>query len=132
MFLAFSMIFVAVRSFRNNEGGGYITFGRAFGLGTLVAFIASTLYVITWMIDFHFFIPDFADKYAAAMLAKAQAANLDAAKMAAKEKEMDDFKVMYKNPLIVVLMTYIEIFPLGLVLALISALVFKKKAVVAG
>ena len=128
MFLAFSMIFVAVRSYRKNEGGGYITFGKAFALGAIIAFIASTLYVITWMIDAHFFIPDFADRYAAAMLAKAQAAHMDAAKMAAKIKEMDDFKIMYKNPVMVVLMTYMEILPLGLVLALVSALVFKKKA----
>lgn len=128
MFLAFSMIFAAVRSYRKNEGGGYITFGKGFAIGAIVAFIASTMYVVTWMIDAHFFIPDFADKYAAAMLAKAQAANLDAAKMAAKVKEMDDFKVMYKNPVMVVLMTYMEILPLGLLLALVSALVYKKKA----
>ena len=130
MFIAFSMIFVAVRSYRNNEGGGYITFGKAFTLGAIIAFIASTMYVITWMIDAHFFIPDFADRYADTMLAKAQAAHLDATNMAAKVKEMDDFKVMYKNPIMVVLMTYMEILPLGLVLALISALVFKKKAAV--
>jgi len=130
MFLAFSMIFVGVRSFRSKEGGGSITFGKAFMMGTIIAFVASTMYVATWMIDAHFFIPDFADKYADAMLAKAQAEHLDAAKMAAKVKEMDDFKVMYKNPLMVVLMTYMEIFPLGLVLALISALIFKKKAAV--
>ncbi len=127
MFVAFSMIFVGVRSYRNNEGGGYITFGKAFTLGIIIAFIASTMYVVTWMIDFHFFIPDFADRYAAAMLAKAEAARLDAAKMAAKVKEMDDFKIMYKNPVMVVAMTYAEILPLGLVVALVCALIYKKK-----
>ncbi len=128
MFIAFSMMFVAVRSYRNKEGGGYITIGKAFSLGAVIAFIASTMYVITWMIYSHFFFPDFADKYAVAMLAKAQAAHLNAAKMAAKVKEMDDFKIMYRNPVMVVLMTYMEILPLGLVIALVCALIYKKKA----
>ena len=131
MFVAFSMIFVAVRSYRNNEGGGYITFGKAFKLGVIIALIGSTMYVITWMIDLHFFLPDFADMYAASEISKAQAAHKTAAEIAKITKDMDDFKVSYKNPVMVVLYTYMEILPVGLILALESALVFKKKVQVA-
>jgi len=127
MLICFSMIFGGVRSYRNHEGGGYISFGRAFGLGAIIALIASVMYVITWMLYSHFFMADFADKYAAAMLAKAQAANLDAAKMAAKVKEIDDFKAMYQKPVMVAIMTLMEILPVGVVMALISAGVYTKK-----
>ncbi|WP_309640972.1 hypothetical protein [Flavobacterium sp.] len=37
------------------------------------------------------------------------------------------YKEWYKNPLLVILMTYAEIFPIGLLIALISALILKKK-----
>lgn len=48
----------------------------------------------------------------------------------AKTKEMANFKEMYKNPLFVILITYSEVLPIGLVVALVSALILKKKQIV--
>ncbi len=47
MLIAFAFIFVAIRSFRDKQAGGFISFGKAFGMGLLIAAIASSLYVIT-------------------------------------------------------------------------------------
>ena len=131
MIIAFSMIFVGVKSFRDKHNGGMINFGKAFKIGLFISLIASTIYVAGWLINYYCFIPDFMDKYAAAMIAKAKASSLSADELAKKTAEMAQMKEWYKNPLFVILMTYVEILPVGLIVALISALVLKRKKIIA-
>jgi ethanolamine transporter EutH len=127
MLVALSFVFVGIKNYRDKYNEGLITFGKAFKIGILISLIASTLYVITWMIMFHFFIPDFMDKYAEHMLRQAQESGASAAEIAAKTSEMNSYKEMYKNPLMVILLTYAEIVPVGLLVTLVSALLLKKK-----
>lgn len=126
MIIAFSMIFVGIKSFRDKYNDGTIRFGKAFKVGFLITLIASTIYVLGWLINYYLFIPDFMDKYAAAMIAKAKTSGISAEELAKKTAEMAQMKEWYKNPLFVILMTYVEILPVGLVVALISALVLKR------
>lgn len=63
MVLAFSMIFVAVKTYRDKHLDGTISFGKAFRIGLLITLIASTIYVLTWEISFHYFVPDYMEKY---------------------------------------------------------------------
>ena len=129
MIIAFSMIFVGIKSFRDKYSVGIINFGKAFKVGLFISLIASTIYVLSWLITYYCFMPDFMDKYAAAMLTKAQASGISADKLAEETAEMAQMKEWYKNPLFVILMTYVEILPVGLVVSLISAFVLKRKTV---
>src|SRR5215212_6247873 len=63
--IAFSMIFVGVKNYRDKYNGGVISFGKAFKVGFFITLIASTIYVIVWLIEEHFFFPDFMEKYTA-------------------------------------------------------------------
>src|ERR1700752_2227318 len=78
MALAFSFIFVGIKNFRDKQNGGTITFGKGFLLGFMISLIASTLYVITWGVEFHFFMPDFIDKYSAMQVKELQGSGLSA------------------------------------------------------
>ena len=127
MLLAFSLIFVAIIRFRDKYNNGVISFGKAFRIGLYITLIASTIYVVAWLIDFYVFIPDFADKYAAHMLEKLKSNGASAAEITSTTQQMDSFKEMYKNPVLVVLFTYIEILPVGLLLSLICELFLKRK-----
>jgi hypothetical protein len=60
-------------------------------------------------------------------LSELKARGLPQAEMDAKIKEMDYFREMYKNPLIKIGLTYLEIFPLGLVITLLCAAILKRK-----
>jgi hypothetical protein len=127
MVLAFMLVFFGIRSYRENVGGGAITFGRAFAVGILIAIISSICYVIAWEILYFNFMPDFMDKYAAHAIDQARASGASAAAIQQKTQEMQQFKQMYSNPFFNAAMTFIEPFPVGLLITLISAAILRKK-----
>ena len=73
MLVAFSLIFVAVKNYRDKQNGGVISFGKAFKIGLLIALIGSTMYVIMWALLYNFYMPDFMDRYCAQMIENAKA-----------------------------------------------------------
>ena len=62
MVLAFLLIFFGIKSYRDNVAGGSVSFGRAFGVGMLIAVVSSMCYVATWEVIFFNFMPDFLDR----------------------------------------------------------------------
>ncbi len=127
MLLGFSFIFVATKIIRDKYNGGIISFGQAFKVGFYITLIASTVYVVIWLIDYYFFMPDFMEQYSARALEKLKASGAGAAKLAEEKASMDKFNKMYKNPFFNALLTYTEILPVGLIVSLISALLLRKK-----
>jgi hypothetical protein len=117
-----------IRSYRENVGGGHITFGRAFAVGILITLISCICYVIAWEIIYFNFLPDFAEKYTAYMVEKARAAGANQQAIEATVQEMKNMKVMLDNPLINAAMTFIEPFPVGLIITTISAAILRKKS----
>jgi hypothetical protein len=126
--LSLLLSFFGIRSYRDNVQNGQITFGKAFLVGLSITVISCLCYVVTWQIIYYNFMPDFMDKYGAQVLQKMQASGATAAAIQQKSEELNKFKVMYKNPLFNAAMTFIEPFPVGLVITLLSAAVLRKKA----
>jgi hypothetical protein len=127
MLLSFIAVFFGIRSYRENHGGGTITFGKAFKVGILITLITCAVYVIGWEIVYWGFIPDFGDKFAALTLEKARADGQSAAELAELSASMERFKVWYRNPFFNVGMTFLEVFPVGLVMTLVSAAILRRK-----
>ena len=127
MVLAFLLVFFGIRSYRENVGGGQISFGRAFSVGILIVLIASVMYVVTWEILYYNFIPDFADKYTAHLLEKSRAAGASPEQLAAEQEKMNSMKWMLSNPLINGAVTFLEPLPVGLVFTLLSAAILRRR-----
>jgi hypothetical protein len=123
--LSFLLVFFGIRSYRDNARG-QITFSKAFAVGIGITLISCICYVVTWEILYFNFLPDFMDKYSAHVIEKARASGASAAAILAKVDQMKKYKVMCDNPLINAAMTFIEPFPIGLVITLISAAVLRR------
>lgn len=132
MLIAFSLVFVGIRNYRDKYNEGVISFGKAFKTGIMIVLIASTMYVVAWLIDYFFFIPDFLEKYAAHTLDKLKAGGASQAEIDQQTKQMASFGRMYKNPFFNAMMTYTEILPVGLIVTLISSLILKRKTPLIG
>jgi hypothetical protein len=129
MILAFSLIFVAVKNYRDNYNSGIITFGKALKIGLFITLIASTVYVIIWMIDYSYFLPNFGERYQAQVLAELKAGGASAGVIQKQGAEMAVTMEKYKtSPTFRAMFTYLEIVPVGIVISLIAALILKNKS----
>ena len=123
MLLAFIFVVLGIKQQRDTNNG-FISLGKAFLTGFWITLIISTIYVVVWLIIFYNFFPNFAEHYTDMAIAKASPDEVTQV-----TEEMNSFKEMYKNPIMVILLTYMEILPLGIVFSLISALILKKKQI---
>jgi hypothetical protein len=117
-----------VRSYRENVAGGHLTFGRGFAVGILITLISCACYVGTWEIVYYKFMPGFAEKYAAHMVERAKASGARQQKLDETEQKAKQFEHMYHNPAVNVALTFMEVFPIGLAVTLLSAGILRKKA----
>jgi hypothetical protein len=121
MLIALSAIFVAIKRQRDEEGGGVIRFWPAFGLGLGISVVAGLFYVAAWELALATTASDFIDSFTAGAVAEKKAAGAGAAELARYAAEMEQLKRDYANPLFRLPMTFLEIFPVGVLVSLISA-----------
>jgi hypothetical protein len=121
MLVALSMVFVGVRQYRDKTLGGVIRFVPALLVGLGISVVAGLLYACAWEISLVFMKWDFSAYYANAMVEQARASGADEQGIAAAAERAADFTQMYANPLIRFPMTFLEIFPVGILVSLISA-----------
>lgn len=121
MVLALSLIFFGVKRLRDRELGGVIRFGPALLAGLGISAVAGVIYVIGWEITQA--VTDFAfiESYSSAAVEAARAKGASATEIAAVIAQMDEFRRQYANPFFRLPMTFIEIFPVGCLISLISA-----------
>jgi hypothetical protein len=125
MLLAFCTIFIAIKRRRDEVCGGVIRFWPAFALGLGITFVASLVYVAAWEIGQALSGGDFAAVYSHAIIEQKRAAGLSGEALARLTAEMADFRRSYANPLYRLPMTFAEIFPVGVLVSLVAAALFR-------
>src|SRR5688500_12279118 len=105
--LAFMLVFFGIRSYRENVGGGTITFGRAFAVGILITVISSLCYVLAWQIFYYNFMPDFFEKYSAHVIEKARASGATPEALQAQIKQLEQDIALYKKPVFHILFVFL-------------------------
>jgi hypothetical protein len=127
MVVSFLFVFFGVRAYREQSGGGPFTFGRGFKAGLLITLISCVCYVVTWEIIYFKLWPGFADKFSAYTIEKARASGATQQAIDETARQMKVFKELYDKPLINAAFTFVEPFPIGLLVTVISAAVLRRK-----
>jgi hypothetical protein len=125
MLVALTFIFVGVKRYRDVERGGVIKFGPAFAMGLAIAAAAGVAYVAVWEIYLAMTDYKFMDQYVASILRARQAAGVTGAALAEEMAKLESMRTSYANPLFRIPMTFLEIFPVGLLVSLVSALLLR-------
>ena len=132
MVIALSMVFFGIKSYRDNYLNGAIKFLKGLQVGLLISLVASLMYAATWEVYYQTndeIRNTFMDKYTDHLISKMKNEGASQAEMDQKTKEMTDMKEMYQNPLIRFVMTLAEIFPVGILITLLSAAILRRREV---
>lgn len=125
--LSFLLVYFGIRSYRDNLSGGQITFAKGFGVGICITLISCVFYVVTWEILYFNFMHNFMDNYGAHTIEKLKNSGASSAVIQAKIDELQKLKKNYENPLYNAALTFIEPFPVGLLMTLVSAGILRKR-----
>ncbi|MGQ0659857.1 DUF4199 domain-containing protein [Sphingosinicella sp.] len=129
MLVALSFVFMGVKRYRDVEKGGAIRFMPALGMGLGIAVVAALAYILVWEIYLAATGYRFMDEFLAAMARGLEAQGKSASEVAAEMAEFQWMRDNYGNPLIRIPVTFLEIFPVGLIVALFSAAVLRNPRV---
>lgn len=125
MLLGMSAVFIGVKQHRDRHNGGVIKFLPALGVGLGIALFASLAYVLVW--EVYLAVTDYAfmDQYIAAELDARRAEGLSGQAYRDLEAQMREMAVAYQSPLFRLPMTFAEIFPVGLLVSIVSAVLLR-------
>ena len=121
MLIALTAVFVAIKRHRDIDLGGVIKFWPAFGLGLGISFVCGLFYTLAWEALMAITHMNFAADYAKSMITGAAAKGATPEALAKVSAEAEKFKTRYANPLYRLPMTFTEIFPVGVLVSLVSA-----------
>jgi len=127
MVIALSLIFFGVKSYRDQQKQGIITFGGAFKVGILITVIASVLYALSWEVAYNTVSKGFSEEMTKYYLKEMKSKAKSEAEVQLAIKKVEETKVMYENPFFRFAITLTEVFPVGLVITLVSAGILRRK-----
>ncbi|HEX5047476.1 MAG TPA: DUF4199 domain-containing protein [Gammaproteobacteria bacterium] len=121
MILALTAVFLGVKHYRDKVGGGVIRFWPALVVGLGIGAVASAVYAIGWEISLAFTGFDYGAAVTTMMVDAARARGASDEELAKVTADAAAFAKTYANPLYRLPITFVEMFPIGVLIALVSA-----------
>jgi len=121
MLIALSLIFVGTKRYRDNELGGVISFTKALLLGLSISFTAGIFYTLVWEIYTSISGNNFLESYLEGLLEAKKAEGVTGVALEAYVAQLDAMRIQYSKPINRLFITFLEIFPVGLLVSLLSA-----------
>lgn len=127
MLVALSVIFFAIKNYRDKNLGGVISFKTGAILGLGASFFAGLAYVAGW--EAHLAMTDyiFIEQYTDHLIKMKEEAGVTGEALQKLITDMEAMKKNYGNPLYRMPMTFLEIFPVGVLVTLVSAALLRNE-----
>ncbi len=122
-----AVIFFGIKAFRDNDNEGKVTFMQGLLIGLGIALISSACYSLMWLVVYYNFIPNFMDDYATFSINKLKESGASTLELSKNQAELQQYKDYYQTPFGIFALTLIEPLPIGILGALVSAFILKKK-----
>lgn len=129
MLVALTAVFLGIKRYRDTIKGGTVRFLPAFGIGLGISAVACVFYVVGWEISMAYSEFDFTRYYTNYMIESAKAKGLSGEALAEAVRDAEAFANSYRNPLVRMPMTFVEMFPVGLLVSLLSAGILRNSRV---
>jgi Protein of unknown function (DUF4199) len=126
MVLAALFVFFGVRSYREHAGGR-LSFGRGLAVGLLITLISCACTAVAFEIVYFKLVPDFGERFSACMVERARSSGDSPVEIEKVAKQAQTLKRLYDNPVTNAGLTFATSFPIGLVVAGISAAILRRR-----
>jgi Protein of unknown function (DUF4199) len=128
MTIALSLIFFGIKTHRDKNLGGEISFWKAVQVGLLIMLVAGAVYALCWEVSYRNIGEEFMAKMTQHYIDREKAEGATETELAKTKADWESFSEMYKNPFIRFGVTIMEITPVGVILTLISAALLRRKS----
>lgn len=129
MLLGLSLVFFGVKRYRDRELGGVIKFAPALVLSLAIAGVAAVVYTAIWELYLASTDYAFIENYAAGVIEAKKAAGATGAEIDKLAADMDKMIDAYEKPYLRLPITFLEIFPVGIIVSLVSAALLRNPKV---
>lgn len=129
MLIALSMVFFGIKSYRDSAGGT-LRFWKGVQVGVLISLIAGVLYwggAISYGIVNPGFDERFMKQFTDLKVGKLQEQGAPQEKIDGAKAEVEVMQGLFKNPVLFFLVCMMEVLPVGIVVALISAGLLRRR-----
>lgn len=124
--IALASVFFGIRSYRDKQAGGRITYMQGMGVGLTISSIAGVVFAIYSYVYYRFISPDFMQKYMQHYADKIKSSGASQEVIAKQLAEMQSNMGLYNNIWFQSLIPFVTVFAIGLVITLISAAILRK------
>lgn len=127
IFLGFTLVYFGVKKHKENQYKEGINFKQAFMAGLKIVLFASTLYALLWLLYITINGNEFMENYYERAAEKINEGAGSATDKEAKLEKLAKTKKIMVQPWAQTGMAFMELFPVGLLVSVISAAILRKK-----
>lgn len=126
MILSLSFVYFGIRNYRDKENEGKVSFKQALIIGILISLITALAFGILDVIYTEVLNPDFMANYYENVVENLRAST-PADELEAKLAELESQKELFSNPLVSFSIMAMNVFVIGFIISLLSALILQRK-----